>query len=127
MSLRPRCKAIPHAAQGFPPPEAPICSASAGAKNALPPGAPNYSTHRWCKQHLGTSMHSTRSNKLQKFTNAVFIITSQANNTTSTSNYSQQIQQVMDQQYNKVFQTIQQICKLEVGTIIVHSVSTILS
>jgi hypothetical protein len=39
--------------------------------------------------------------------NPVVIITIQANNTISTSNYSQQIQQVMDQQYNIVFQTIQ--------------------
>jgi hypothetical protein len=39
--------------------------------------------------------------------NPVVIITTQANNTISTSNYSQQIQQVMDQQYNIVFQTIQ--------------------
>jgi hypothetical protein len=58
--------------------------------------------------------------------NSVFIITIQANNTTSTSNCSQKIQQVMDQQYNIVFQTIQQICKLEVGTTVVHAISTIL-
>jgi hypothetical protein len=32
----------------------------------------------------------------------------------------------MDQQYNIVFQIIQQICKLEVGTIVVYVISTIL-
>jgi hypothetical protein len=73
-----------------------------------------------CIQQDQTSLKNSR-------INSVFIITTQANNTTSTSNCSQQIQQVMDQQYNIVFQTIQQICKLEVGTIVVHAISTILS
>jgi hypothetical protein len=47
---RPHCKPIPRAARDFPPLEAPNYIACAGAKNPPPPGAPNYSVLRRCKQ-----------------------------------------------------------------------------